>query len=96
MRLTREAIEARGYRVAMVSEDDLAGARIQSPVVFHMVQGPRSMEHLRRLEEEGRLLINSADSVRGCYRTFMTERFARAGVPFPRTLIVLSKVLIRI
>lgn len=88
MRLTREAIEARGYRVDVVSEDDLPTATIAAPVVFHMCQGPRSMAWLNRLEEQGKLLINSHASVRNCYRTFMTQRFAEAGVPFPRTLIV--------
>jgi len=88
MRLTREAIEARGYEVAMVSEDDLPTAQIASPVVFHMCQGPRSMAWLDRLEEQGKLLINSFESVRNCYRTYMKQRFEEAGVPFPTTLVV--------
>ncbi len=88
MRLTREAIEARGFRVAMVSEDDLPTASIASPVVFHMCQGPRSMPWLTRLEEQGKLLINSSGSIRNCYRTYMVERFEATGVPFPRTVVV--------
>jgi glutathione synthase/RimK-type ligase-like ATP-grasp enzyme len=88
MRLTREAIEARGYRVEMVSEDDLPTARVQAPVVFHMCQGPRSMSWLTRLEEQGKLLINSSTSVRNCYRTYMTQKFQEASVPFPRTVVV--------
>ncbi|MBI5837033.1 MAG: hypothetical protein HZB25_07300 [Candidatus Eisenbacteria bacterium] len=88
MRLTRDAIEARGFGVGMVSEDDLPTASIASPVVFHMCQGPRSMPWLTRLEEQGKLLINSSDSIRNCYRTFMVERFHESRVPFPRTVIV--------
>ena len=88
IRLTREAIEDRGYRVQMVSEDELPTVTVQAPVVFHMCQGPRSMAWLSQLEEQGKLLINSHAAVRNCYRTYMTERFAEARIPFPRTLIV--------
>ncbi|HVP39383.1 MAG TPA: hypothetical protein VMS93_09400 [Candidatus Saccharimonadales bacterium] len=88
MRLTREAIEARGFRVAMLSEDELPTAQVSSPVVFHMCQGPRSLAWLMRLEAQGKLLINSSTSIQNCYRTFMVERFNRAGVPFPRTVVV--------
>ncbi len=88
MRLTREAIESRGYQVEMVSEDDLPTASIQAPVVFHMCQGPRSMAWLTRLEAQGKLLINSSTSVKNCYRTFMKARFAEHGVSFPRTVVV--------
>ncbi len=88
IRLTREALELRGYRVAMIGEDELPTARIESPVIFHMCQGPRSMVWLSRLEEQGKLLINSSRAVRNCFRISMTERFARARVPFPRTIPV--------
>ncbi len=88
IRLTGEAIEARGYRIEMIGEDELPSARISSRVVFHMCQGPRSMVWLDRLEEEGRLLVNASRAVRNCYRTRMTEQFARHGVPFPRTIPV--------
>jgi glutathione synthase/RimK-type ligase-like ATP-grasp enzyme len=88
MRLTREAIEARGFSVSMIGEDELPTASVAAPVVFHMCQGPRSLSWLTRLEEQGKLLINSSASIRNCYRTFMLDRFNSAQVPFPRTVVV--------
>ncbi len=88
IRLTRDEIEAQGYGVAMLEENDLPTARVASPVVFHMCQGPRSLPWLRRLERDGKLVINPAQAVANCYRSVMTPLFAAAGVPFPRTTLV--------
>jgi len=88
IRLTREAIEARGYPTELIAEDDLPRATIGAPVVFHMCQGPASLPWLRRLERQGRLVINAAQSVANCYRTAVTPLFAARGIPYPRTVVV--------
>ena len=88
IRLTGEALESGGFAVGMMSEDELPHARIHSPVVFHMCQGPRSIAWLARLQQEGKHLVNPWQAVQNCFRTFMTARFEESGVPFPRTLVV--------
>jgi len=88
LRLTAEEIEKRGFSVALVEESDLDGMNIESPVIFNMCQGPAAIARLQKIEEQGKLIINSPRSILNCYRYNMIQLLPHAGVKFPASFLV--------
>ena len=48
-----------------------------------MCQGPRALKRLAAVEQAGAIAINSALSIRNCYRDLLAPGLERAGVPTP-------------
>ncbi|MGA9364947.1 MAG: hypothetical protein WBW16_11345 [Bacteroidota bacterium] len=88
LRLTADEIEKRGFSVSLVEESDLEGMNIESPVIFNMCQGPAAILQLQKIEEKGKLIINSPRSILNCYRYNMIQLLPRAGVKFPASFLV--------
>jgi glutathione synthase/RimK-type ligase-like ATP-grasp enzyme len=88
LRLTADEIEKRGFSVSLIEESDLDGMSIESPVIFNMCQGPAAIRQLQRIEEEGKLIINSPRSILNCYRYNMIRLLPQAGVKFPASFLV--------
>jgi glutathione synthase/RimK-type ligase-like ATP-grasp enzyme len=88
LRLTAEEIEKRGYSVSLIEESDLDGMNIESPVIFNMCQGPTAIAQLQKIEEQGKLIINSPRSILNCYRYNMIQLLPHAGVKFPASFLV--------
>jgi glutathione synthase/RimK-type ligase-like ATP-grasp enzyme len=85
---TGAALEALGGKVTMYDEGMLTTDSIEEQFIFSMVQGPIGSNTLLKIEERGALVINSARSVINCYRTNMVELLPKAGIPFPKSIIV--------
>jgi glutathione synthase/RimK-type ligase-like ATP-grasp enzyme len=88
LRLTADEIEKRGFSVSLIEESDLDGMNIESPVIFNMCQGPAAIAQLQRIEEQGKLIINSPRSILNCYRYNMIQLLPQAGVKFPASFLV--------
>jgi glutathione synthase/RimK-type ligase-like ATP-grasp enzyme len=88
LRLTADEIEKRGFSVSLIEESDLEGMDIESPVIFNMCQGPAAILQLQKIEEKGKLIINSPRSILNCYRYNMIQLLPRAGVKFPASFLV--------
>ncbi len=52
-------------------------------LVLAMCKSAQSLELLRSFENAGVLVVNSADSIRRCYRDMLNHILKRAGVPTP-------------
>jgi glutathione synthase/RimK-type ligase-like ATP-grasp enzyme len=88
LRLTADEIEKQGFSVSLVEESDLENMSIESPVIFNMCQGPVAINQLQKIEEEGKLIINSPRSILNCYRYNMIRLLPKAGVKFPASFLV--------
>jgi glutathione synthase/RimK-type ligase-like ATP-grasp enzyme len=88
LRLTGAEIEKRGFSVSLIEESDLEKTTIESSVVFNMCQGPAAIRQLQKVEEEGKLIINSPRSILNCYRYNMIRLLPQAGVKFPASYLV--------
>jgi glutathione synthase/RimK-type ligase-like ATP-grasp enzyme len=88
LRLTADEIEKQGFSVSLVEESDLEDIGIESPVIFNMCQGPAAIRQLQKIEEGGKLIINSPRSILNCYRYNMIRLLPQAGVKFPASFLV--------
>ena len=64
------------------------GAPVRPDLVLPMCQGPRALKRLAAVEQAGAVAINSALSIRNCYRDLLAPGLERAGVPTPPGALV--------
>ena len=84
-----EHLRKRGYAVNIYSEDRFnAATEIHEPVILNMCRERASIEKLQRLENEGKLVINSGYGIENCTRERMTRILLGSGIPYPESLIV--------
>ena len=82
-------LEHRGWTVAKAGEADVAAGRLPAADLYvNMCQGAAASERLERLVPRGALAVNPPASVLNCHRHHLVELIARAGLAFPRTMIV--------
>src|SRR4029077_1209407 len=80
MELKREGVEtAAAIDAASFANTAPARADISLP----MCQGARALKRLAEAEQAGAIAINSALSIRNCYRDLLAPGLERAGVPTP-------------
>jgi|FaiFalFF_MnMetaG_3_1042247.scaffolds.fasta_scaffold02466_1 glutathione synthase/RimK-type ligase-like ATP-grasp enzyme len=84
---TAEALRRRGYPVEIRDETDLGGD-IPARVIFTMAQSPEGVRRLGVLQRQGRVVVNSPESIRNCRRTRMIPLLQAVGVPLPRSRFV--------
>ena len=60
----------------------------RADLVLPMCQGPRALKRLAELEQTGAIALNSALSIRNCYRDLLAPGLERAGVPTPPGALV--------
>ncbi len=83
-----DKLRKRGYVVNVYSEEEFRNADIQEDVVLNMCRERESIAKLERLEEEGKLVINSGFGIDNCTRERMTRILLGNGIPYPDSLIV--------
>ncbi|MDE6300191.1 MAG: hypothetical protein K2M19_00560 [Muribaculaceae bacterium] len=87
--MVADQLRKRGCEVNVYTEEELvASGGVPEPYIFNMCRDERSLEVLARLEDEGRLVINSAYGIRNCVRDRMTRIFMSVGTPYPESFIV--------
>lgn len=59
-------------------------------IICHMSRTPGILQRLSKAEEEGVIVINSADAVKNCSRLKMTQALADADVPQPEFILIES------
>ena len=77
--LKREGVEIQ----AMDAVSFASGAPVSADLVLPMCQGPRALKRLAEVEQSGAIAINSALSIRNCYRDLLAAGLESAGVPTP-------------
>lgn len=85
---TAEQLRKRGCLVNIYSEEQFNRNGVEEEFVMTMCRQQESIENLQRLEDDGRLVINSGYGIENCTRERMTRILLGNGIPYPESLIV--------
>lgn len=86
---TAAELRSRGFPVNIYSEEQFIAHGIGSePIIMTMTRDTRSISRLQMLENEGRIVVNSAMGIAHCVRGNMVRIFERENIPQPPTLVV--------
>lgn len=83
-----DQLRRRGCEVTVYSEEEFISSEIEQPIILNMCRERASVEKLQKLEEEGRLVINSGFGIENCTRERLTRIFIGHGIPYPDSIIV--------
>ncbi len=83
-----EQLRKRGCEVNVYSEEQFNSGCVTEEVILNMCRERESITHLQRLEDEGRLVMNSGYGIENCTRERMTRILLGNGIPYPDSLIV--------
>lgn len=83
-----EQLRKRGCEVKVYNEEQFQNSEIEEDIILNMCREKASMEKLIRLEDEGRLVINSGYGIENCTRERMTRILLGNNIPYPESLIV--------
>ncbi|MBR1804515.1 MAG: hypothetical protein IJ775_06415 [Muribaculaceae bacterium] len=85
---TADELRKRGCLVNIYSEEQFNREEVKEDVILNMCRERESIEKLQKLEDEGRIVINSGYGIENCMRERMTRILLAAGIPHPKSLIV--------
>jgi hypothetical protein len=88
LELVGQALEARGFRVDLMTLAEAARHRRSATTIFSMCQGREALDLLTRWELDGTRLINSPRAALNTYRDRLPAIMQAAGIRFPPTTIV--------
>ena len=85
---TAEHLIDMGVIVKIYEEQDLGSIEINESVIFSMAQGERSLDELLKLENEGRVIINTPQAAIKCFRMNMVNILSQNQIPFPKSYVL--------
>lgn len=85
---TADQLRKRGYVVNIYNEDKFRSCDIEEDVILNMCRDTYSMTKLQKLEDSGKLVINSGYGVENCTRERMARILLGSGIPYPESIIV--------
>ena len=88
MNAVTEHLRKRGCEVNIYSEEQFINGAVKENIIVNMCRERRSIELLQRLEDEGKLVINSGHGIENCTRERMTRILLGHGIPYPESLMV--------
>ena len=88
LRLAAEALERMGCEVTIYPEKEFVAQNIEGEFIFDMARDRATIERLKKLEDGGALVVNSAYGIDNCVRQQMTELLVANEVPHPRSFII--------
>ena len=86
--IVADQLRKRGCEVTLYTEEQLAAREIHEDIIVNMCREARSIALLQRLEDEGRLVINSGYGIENCTRERMTRILMGCNIPYPPSLMV--------
>lgn len=81
-------LEAMGCSVEIWGEREFVARQIKADFIFDMARDSSTIEYLKRLEDGGSLVINSAYGITNCIRKAMTQLLVSNRVPHPRSFVI--------
>ena len=87
--IVADELRKRGFVVNVYSEEQFIKAgSVVEPVIINMCREQKSIQLLQKLEDEGKLVINSGYGIENCTRERMTRILLGSEIPYPRSLMV--------
>ena len=85
---TAEQLRKRGFVVNVYSEEKFKSCDIEEDVVLNMCRDAASIAKLQKLEDAGKLVLNSGYGIENCTRERMARILLGSGIPYPESIIV--------
>lgn len=83
-----DQLRKRGCEVNVYNEEQFAAGKVNESIILNMCREQKSIAMLQKLEDEGRLVINSGYGIENCTRERMTRILIGSNIPYPQSLIV--------
>lgn len=83
-----DQLRRRGCEVEVMSEEQFQAVTPSQPFIIDMCRERESVLKLQKLEEEGRLVVNSGFGIENSTRERMTRILMGHNIPYPESLIV--------
>ena len=83
-----ENLRKRGCIVNIYSEDQFIAGNVTENIIVNMCREQKSIALLQKMEDEGRLVINSGYGIENCTRERMTRILIGSDIPYPESLMV--------
>ena len=83
-----EQLRKRGCIVNTYSEEQFNNSDIEENIIVNMCREHSSIVKLQKLENKGKLVINSGYGIENCTRERMTRILLGNGIPYPESIIV--------
>lgn len=83
-----ENLRKRGCIVNIYSEDQFIAGNVTENIIVNMCREQKSIALLQKIEDEGRLVINSGYGIENCTRERMTRILIGSNIPYPESLMV--------
>lgn len=83
-----ENLRKRGCIVNIYSEDQFIAGNVTENIIVNMCREQKSIALLQKMEDEGRLVINSGYGIENCTRERMTRILIGSNIPYPESLMV--------
>ncbi len=90
-----EQLRKRGCEVNIYSEEQFIAGGVSEDIILNMCREQKSVEMLQKLEDEGRLVINSGYGIENCTRERMTRILLGSNIPYPESLIVNTNEVVK-
>lgn len=84
---TAEELRKRGCIVNIYSEEQFNREGVDEQIILNMCREHQSIVKLQKLEDQGRLVINSGYGIENCTRERMTRILLGNGIPYPESII---------
>lgn len=83
-----EHLRKRGCIVNVYSEEQLIAGKVTENVIMNMCREQKSIALLQKMEDEGKIVINSGYGIENCTRERMTRILLGSNIPYPESLMV--------
>ena len=83
-----EHLRKRGCIVNVYSEEQLIAGNVTEDVIVNMCREQKSIAILQKMEDEGKIVINSGYGIENCSRERMTRILLGSNIPYPESLMV--------
>ena len=83
-----EHLRKRGCIVNVYSEGQLIAGKVNENIIVNMCREQKSIALLQKMEDEGKIVINSGYGIENCTRERMTRILLGSNIPYPESLMV--------
>lgn len=90
--MTAQTLQAMGYEVQDYTEAEFVLSDIKDDFIFSMARDKSTINWLKKLENNGSLVVNSAYGIENCTRQKMTEILIESKIPHPNSVIIDSNL----
>lgn len=86
--LTANHLKDLGYQVEEYTEAEFVVKSIEGQCIFDMARDKSTIKRLKKLEDQGTIVVNSGYGINNCIRGNMTSLLLDNNIPHPKSIII--------